>query len=79
MFWTAEDVAPAAKAIQETFGPQGNMMEKKGVTKNVIIGIPKFGKVWYGDVDGNLEYVQGLCALLSTRLKEKVLIVDEGF
>ena len=79
MFYTAEDVQPAVQVATELFGPAGTMMEAKNVTKNVLIGTREFGKIWYGDVDGDVDFINGLCGVLSQRIGQTVMVVDETF
>lgn len=79
MFYTAEDVQPAVQVATELFGPAGTMMEGKNVTKNVLIGTREFGKIWYGDVDGDVDFINGLCGVLSQRIGQTVMVVDETF
>jgi hypothetical protein len=79
MYFTAEDIQPTVDVITETLGTQGIMMEGKTISRNVILGSPQFGKLWYGDIDGDLEYVHGICNILSQRTGQRVSIVDESF
>lgn len=79
MFYTAEDVQPVVQVATELFGPAGTMMEGKNVTKNVLIGTREFGKIWYGDVDGDVDFINGLCGVLSQRIGQTVMVVDETF
>lgn len=79
MYFTAEDVQPAVDVITSTLGPQGIMMEGKGITKNVLLGSPQFGKLWYGDVDGDMEYIHSLCNILSQRTGQRISVVPDTF
>ena len=79
MFYTEDDVQPVVNVAVEMFGPNGNMLDGKNVTKNVIIGTKEFGKIWYGDVDGNVEYIADLCGVMSARINMVVIPVDESF
>lgn len=80
MFYTDEDVEPVVQIATELFGPVGNMLdEDRFVTRNVIIGTNQFGKIWYGDVPGTVDYVSELCEILSKRIDQRVMIVDENF
>lgn len=79
MFYTEEDVQPVVQVAVEMFGPNGNMLDGKNVTKNVIIGTKEFGKIWYGDVDGNAEFISNLCGVMSTRVNMTVISVDDSF
>lgn len=79
MFYTEEDVAPAVQVATELFGPVGNMIYGKNVTKNVLIGTREFGKIWYGDVEGDVEFITGLCSVLSQRIGQTAMVVDETF
>jgi hypothetical protein len=79
MFYTEEDVHPIAQVAVEMFGPNGNMLEGKNITKNVIIGTKEFGKIWYGDVNGDTQYVTDMCSAMSTRVNMAVMQVDESF
>ena len=79
MFYTAEDIQPAVQVATELFGSVGTMMEGKNVTKNVLIGTREFGKIWYGDVDGDVDFINGLCGVLSQRIGFTAVLVDESF
>ena len=79
MFYTAEDIQPAVQVATELFGPVGNMIYGKNVTKNVLIGTREFGKIWYGDVEGDVEFITGLCSVLSQRIGQTAMVVDETF
>lgn len=67
MFYREDDVQPVADIIEQTLGHQGIMMSGKNVTKNVVLGTPQLGKLWYGDVDGDMEYVNSICDILTQR------------
>ena len=80
MFYTEEDVTPVVQIATELFGPVGNMLQSgRFVTHNVLIGTKEFGKIWYGDVSGTVDYVNELCELLSKRINQQVMVVDESF
>jgi len=79
MFYTIEDVQPVVQVATELFGPVGNMIYGKNVTKNVLIGTREFGKIWYGDVEGDVEFITGLCSVLSQRIGQTAMVVDETF
>ena len=79
MFYTEEDVQPIAQIAVEMFGPNGNMLEGKNISRNVIIGTKEFGKIWYGDVDGDAQFVTDMCTTMSTRANIAVIQVDESF
>ena len=79
MFYTEEDVEPVAKVAVEMFGPNGNMLDGKNVTKNVFIGTKEFGKIWYGDVDGDAQFVTDMCTAMSSRINMTVMQVNEVF
>jgi hypothetical protein len=80
MFYTEEDVTPAVQTAAELFGPVGNMLnEGRFITRNVIIGTREFGKLWYGDVEGTVDYVNELCEILSKRINQQVIVVDDNF
>lgn len=80
MFYSEEDIEPAVQIAKELFGPVGNMLEgTRFVSQNVIIGTPAFGKLWYGDVEGTIDYVKELCEILSKRINQQVFIVNDHF
>lgn len=80
MFYTEEDVTPAVQTACELFGPVGNMLPtSRFVIQNVMIGTKEFGKIWYGDVEGTIDYVKELCEILSKRINQRVMVVDESF
>jgi len=80
MFYTEEDVEPAAQIATELFGKVGNVLPAgRFVTQNVIIGTNEFGKLWYGDVEGTTDFVNELCEVLSKRINQKVFVVTDSF
>ncbi len=79
MFWTEEDIQPVVDVVTQTLGPQGVMMNGKTVSKNVVLGSPEFGKLWYGDIDGDREYVDSICNILSQRTSQKISVVSDSF
>jgi hypothetical protein len=80
MFYTEEDVTPAVQIATELFGPVGNMLQdSRFVSQNVIIGTREFGKLWYGDVEGTIDYVNELCEILGKRINQQVSIVSDQF
>ena len=80
MFYTEEDVTPAVQIATELFGPVGNMLQdSRFMSRNVIIGTREFGKLWYGDVEGTVDYVNELCEILSKRINQQVSIVSDQF
>lgn len=80
MFYTEEDIHPAAHIATELFGPVGNMIPAgRSVTQNVIIGTREFGKLWYGDVAGTIDYVKELCEIMTKRIGQQVLVVNDQF
>tara|TARA_R110000868_G_scaffold100847_2_gene277349 strand:+ start:438 stop:677 length:240 start_codon:yes stop_codon:yes gene_type:complete len=79
MFFIEEDVAPAVQVATELFGPVGNMMEGKNVLKNITIGTFQFGKIWYGDIEGDTDYILSLCSVLTQRTGYQSFVVGENF
>lgn len=79
MFYTEEDVEPVVQVAKEMFGPVGNIIEGKSVMKNILIGTNEFGKVWYGDIEGDSDYILGLCRVMSQRVGQSVTVVHESF
>ena len=79
MFYNAEDIQPVVDVAVELFGKNGAMLEGKHVSKNVIIGTREFGKLWYGDVDGDTDFINGLCSVLSQRIGHTAMVVDDNF
>jgi len=73
------DVEPIVQIAKEMFGPVGNLLEGKNVMKNILIGTNEFGKVWYGDIEGDSDYILGLCQVMSQRVGQKVTVVHESF
>jgi hypothetical protein len=70
MFWTEEDISPVAHAAERVLGVNGNMSNEPSAAKNVVVCSPKFGKIWYGDVDGGQSEVVRKVALLSKQTNE---------
>lgn len=80
MFFDEVDIEPAVKAAIELFGPQGNMLHGKNIQKNVVIGTDKFGKLWYGDIEGNYEYIISLMSILDSRIGQpSVFVIKDNF
>lgn len=79
MFYGEEDVQPSVTIAAELFGPVGNMLEGKRVLRNIHIGTFEYGKIWYGDVDGDTDYILNMCVVLSKRIGVTALIVGENF
>ncbi len=80
MFYSEEDIEPAVQIAKELFGPVGNMLEgSRFVAQNVVIGSSAYGKLWYGDVEGTIDYVNELCEILGKRINQKVSIVGDQF
>ena len=79
MFYTEEDVEPVVQIAKEVFGPIGNLLEGKNVMKNILIGTNEFGKIWYGDIEGDSDYILGLCRVMSQRVGQSVTVVHESF
>jgi hypothetical protein len=79
MYFTVEDVQPAVDVVTATLGQQGIMLEGKNVTKNVLLGSPQFGKLWYGDIDGDMEYINSICHILSQRTGQRISVVTDSF
>lgn len=79
MFYVEEDVTPAVQVATELFGPAGNMLEGKNVLKNIMIGTSQFGKIWYGDIDGDTDYILRLCSVLTQRIGYQAFVVGENF
>lgn len=75
MFWTKEDVDHIGQILSDVLGPQGNLIEGKRVTKNVIVATNEYGKLWYGDIEGDAEYISGLCSVLTKRVGKEVFVV----
>ena len=79
MFYREEDIQPVVDVVTQTLGPQGIMMEGKHVSRNVVLGSPMYGKMWYGDIDGDMEYVHSICTILSQRTLQKISVVSDNF
>jgi hypothetical protein len=39
----------------------------------------KNGAMWYGDVDGDAEFINSLCSVLSQRIGQTAMVVDDNF
>ena len=79
MFYTVEDIQPAVDVAVELFGKNGTMLDGKHISKNVLVGTREFGKLWYGDVDGDMDFINSLCSVLSQRIGQTAMIVDDNF
>jgi hypothetical protein len=79
MFYREEDIQPVVDVITATLGQQGIMMDGKRITKNIILGSTQFGKLWYGDVDGDMEYIHSICGIVSQRTGHTVSVVSDTF
>lgn len=76
MFYTEEDVQPAVDMATELFGTVGNISNERSSMKNAIVTSDKFGHLWYGDIDSNMESVLASCAVLSQKFDLKVSITN---
>ncbi len=72
MFYVEEDITPAVVVAEELFGKAGTMLYGKNVQKNVVIGTNQYGKIWYGDIEGNSDYISSLLDILSQRIPKDV-------
>ena len=79
MFYTEEDIEPVVQVAKEMFGAVGNIIEGKNVMKNVLIGSNEFGKIWYGDIEGDSDYILSLCHVMSQRVGQAITVVHESF
>lgn len=77
MFWTEEDVQPVVDMATDLFGTVGNMSADKNVLKNIVIFSKQYGKLWYGDIQDQLENIQGKCNQIGQRFNIAVEVVTE--
>lgn len=77
MYWLEEDIQPAVTVATELFGPAGNMMHGKNMKRNAMVATDRFGKIWYGDVDGSMDYIESLLDILSQRIGARAYLVTE--
>jgi hypothetical protein len=82
MFYTEEDVQPVVTLAEKLFGKVGNMSMEKNTLYNVSIATREFGKLWYGDISGNLTNTDVLVNSLTELSKftqQKIYILDDQF
>ena len=78
MFYTEEDVQPAVDMATELFGKIGNMSAEKNVLKNIVIFSKQFGKIWYGDIQDQMENIQNKCNQIAQKFSINVDVVTES-
>ena len=78
MFYTEEDVQPAVDMATELFGKVGNMSAEKNVLKNIVIFSKQFGKIWYGDIQDQMENIQNKCNQIAQKFSINVDVVTES-
>jgi len=81
MFYTEEDISPAVKEAVKLFGTVGNMSMEKDTLFNISIATKTLGKLWYGDISGEIgttEIVNRL-TVLSKFTQETIYILDDNF
>lgn len=76
MFWSAEDIQPAVNAATEIFGKPAQY--KVGQYVFISVETPKYGCIWYGDIEGNVDTVIQLSDKLSSKLNEPINVRDLG-
>jgi hypothetical protein len=69
MYWTQEDVAPIASALEGAFGPQGRYSDMDPRLYNVRVSSVKYGPLWYGDMD-SMESLATACASIKKSVPE---------
>lgn len=77
MFYTEEDVQPVVDMTTELFGTIGNMSAEKNVLKNVIIFSKQYGKLWYGDIEDQLDNIHVKCAQIAQKFSINVEPVND--
>ena len=78
MFYTEEDVQPAVDMATELFGKIGNMSAEKNVLKNIAIFSKQYGKLWYGDIQDQMEIIQNKCNQIAQKFSINVEVVTES-
>lgn len=73
MFWTEDDIQPVVDAAVEVFGKQGQYYPKPFTF--IKVENPKFGTVWYGDIQGDISHANTLLQNLKQRTNEQFSIV----
>ena len=79
MFYTEEDVTPSVLEATKLFGQVGNINTGKHVINNVSIATRKFGKLWYGDIDGTPGEIAQKLSQLNKFTQQTVYILDDRF
>lgn len=76
MFYTEEDILPVVTAAEEVFGTQAQYFPDPYVY--VSVETPKYGCIWYGEINGDYAKVRELLVTLSAKIGEKVTARDLG-
>ena len=61
MFYTEDDVQPVVDMTTDLFGTVGNMSTEKNVFKNLVIFSKQYGKLWYGDIEDQMDSIHTKC------------------
>jgi len=76
MFYDKDDVQPAVNAAIELFGRQAQYQPSPFMY--LAIETPKYGTIWYGDVQMDVTTVKERCGELSKKINEPVSALDLG-
>lgn len=77
MFYTEEDVQPVVDMTTELFGAVGNMSAEKNVLKNIIIFSKQYGKLWYGDIEDQMENIHTKCNQIAQKFSINVEPIND--
>jgi hypothetical protein len=76
MYWNEDDIQPVVNTAVEIFGKPAQYQPEPFVY--ISIETPRFGTIWYGDVNGDINSVTEKATVLMSKLGEKVIVRDLG-
>jgi hypothetical protein len=77
MFYTEEDVQPVVDMTTELFGTVGSMSAEKNVLKNIVIFSKQYGKLWYGDIEDQMENIHTKCNQIAQKFSISVEPIND--
>jgi hypothetical protein len=76
MFWNEEEIQPVVDAAVSVFGPQAQYFPEPYVFVRLVH--PKFGIIWYGDVEGTPSRVGQLTQSLVQKTGESIFAEEHS-
>jgi hypothetical protein len=76
MFYTEDDVQPVVDMTTDLFGTVGNMSTEKNVFKNLVIFSKQYGKLWYGDIEDQMDSIHTKCNQIAQKFNINVEVLN---